>query len=102
MSVLDTATLVLGLAGAFFFCAGAIGLVRLPDVYCRLHALTKADNLGLGLIVLAAMLQADTWLTVFKLGLVWALILFASSCLGVLIAREAFRQQVPAVGEDIP
>lgn len=48
------------LAGAFFFFAGTIGLLRFPDVYTRLHALTKADNLGLGLVVLGLVLQAES------------------------------------------
>ena len=38
-------------AGALFFLAGSIGVLRLPDLLSRLHALTKADNLGLGLVV---------------------------------------------------
>ena len=38
-------------AGAFFFLAGTVGLLRFPDSLTRLHALTKADNLGLGLVV---------------------------------------------------
>ena len=36
------------LSGLTFFIAGSIGLLRLPDVYSRLHALTKADNVGFG------------------------------------------------------
>ena len=36
----------------FFFLAGTVGLLRFPDTITRLHALTKADNLGLGLIIL--------------------------------------------------
>ena len=40
-------------AGAGFFVAGAVGLLRFPDVYTRLHALTKVDNLGLQSSVLA-------------------------------------------------
>ena len=36
--------------GVFFFLAGTVGLLRFPDTLTRLHALTKADNLGLGLI----------------------------------------------------
>ena len=35
-----------------FYLAGSVGLLRLPDLYSRLHALTKADNLGLGLLLL--------------------------------------------------
>jgi multicomponent Na+:H+ antiporter subunit G len=48
------------LLGAGFYLAGTIGLLRFPDVYARLHALTKADNLGLGCIVLGLAVQADT------------------------------------------
>ena len=47
-------------AGAFFFLAGTVGLLRFPDSLTRLHALTKADNLGLGLIVLGLLPQADS------------------------------------------
>jgi len=47
-------------AGMLFFLAGSIGVLRLPDLLSRLHALTKADNLGLGLVVLGLMLQADS------------------------------------------
>ena len=99
MSLVDCLALVLAVVGTFFFCAGAIGLVRLPDVYSRLHALTKADNLGLGLIVIASMLHADSTLAIIKLALVWLCILVASSCLCILIAREAFRHDVPTRGK---
>ena len=46
-------------SGAFFFLAGTVGLLRFPDALTRLHALTKADNLGLGLVV-AGLLRAQT------------------------------------------
>ena len=93
MAVPDVLALGLAAVGTFFICAGAIGLVRLPDIYSRLHALTKADNLGLGLIVFALMLLAETPLELFKLALIWLFILIASSCLCVLIAREAYRHE---------
>jgi multicomponent Na+:H+ antiporter subunit G len=44
---LNIATFSAVLAGAFFFLAGTVGLLRFPDTLTRLHALTKADNLGL-------------------------------------------------------
>jgi len=50
MPLTDILTILLLTAGAFFFLAGTVGLLRFPDVYTRLHALTKADNLGLGLL----------------------------------------------------
>ena len=47
--LLDIVTIIAVSAGALFFLAGTVGLLRFPDSLSRLHALTKADNLGLGL-----------------------------------------------------
>lgn len=77
------------LTGGFFFFAGTVGLLRFPDVYTRLHALAKADNLGLGCVVLALALQADSVAVALKLLLVWPLALAASACVGYAIARRA-------------
>lgn len=79
MIVLDVLTGVLLTAALFFFVSGTVGLLRFPDLYSRLHALTKADNVGLGLAVLALMLQAESWSEVFRLGLIWVLVLTASA-----------------------
>lgn len=78
--------LVLGVA---FFAVGTLGVLRFPDVFTRLHALTKADNLGLGLVVLALMPSAGSVPSALKLVLVWALVLAASATSGHLIARRA-------------
>jgi multicomponent Na+:H+ antiporter subunit G len=77
------------IAGAFFFLAGTVGILRFPDVYTRLHALTKADNLGLGLIVFGLAWQAESWHTVAKLFLVWGLVLLSSTTCCHLVARAA-------------
>ena len=90
----STITIALLSAGAFFFLAGAIGLLRFPDVYTRLHALTKADNVGLGLIVAGLSLQAETWTGVGKLWLVRVLTLTASSCACHLVAKEALNKGI--------
>ena len=94
MSALDAASALLVLAGAGFFLAGTVGLLRFPDVYTRLHALTKVDNLGLGCVVVALMLRADSVALVFKLGLVWALALLATATAGYLVARSANRHGI--------
>jgi multicomponent Na+:H+ antiporter subunit G len=52
--VLATATAVLMLAGAFFALSASIGVVRLPDLYSRMHAASKAGTVGSGLLLLAA------------------------------------------------
>lgn len=59
MTPADLMTALLLLCSLPFFIAGTLGLLRFPDLYCRLHALTKADNLGLGLVVLALTIQAN-------------------------------------------
>ncbi len=87
--MIDSLSVTLMLVGAGFFLAGTLGLVRFPDVYTRLHALTKADNLGLGLIVLGLMLQAESVATAGKLLFIWLLLLAASASAGQLIASWA-------------
>ena len=76
-------------AGAVLFLAGSVGLLRFPDPLSRLHALTKADNLGLGLIVLGLLPLADGPLAMAKLVVVWLLVLVAGASVGQLIARAA-------------
>jgi multicomponent Na+:H+ antiporter subunit G len=89
MSLPDVISAVLLSMALFFFTAGTIGLLRLPDLHSRLHALTKADNVGLGLTVFAAMFQAEAWTTVFKLALIWLLVLAAGATVCFLIAERA-------------
>lgn len=76
-------------AGAFFYLAGTLGLLRFPDVYSRLHALAKADNLGLGCIVFGLALQAESVAVALKFILIWPLALAASAGVGYAIARRA-------------
>jgi multicomponent Na+:H+ antiporter subunit G len=93
MSVLrDVATIVLVLAGAVFFLAGTAGLLRFPDPLTRLHALTKADNLGLGLMVIGLLPQAEGILAGLKLVVVWLLAQLAGASATRLVARAVRRQ----------
>ncbi len=66
-------------AGAFFFFAGTVGLLRFPDSLTRLHALTKADNLGLGLVVLGLLPRVESLLAALKLVAIWALVLLSGA-----------------------
>jgi multicomponent Na+:H+ antiporter subunit G len=92
-AALDVLTVIAIAAGGFFFLAGTVGLLRFPDTLTRLHALTKADNLGLGLVVVGLLLQAGSVLVGLKLILVWLLVLVASGTVSQLIARVARRQE---------
>jgi len=97
MAILSTLLLMIG---ALFFFAGTVALLRFPDVYSRLHALAKVDNLGLGFVVLGLLPQADGVSDVLKLILVWFLALAASATASYLIARRALRRGVrPWEGE---
>ena len=79
------------LAGLFFFAAGSIGLLRLRDPLSRLHALTKADNLGLLLVSLGLLVWNPDLLFGLKLALIWLLVLAAGATGTHLIAKRALR-----------
>ena len=90
-AALDLFTIAAVVAGAFFFLAGTVGLLRFPDAFTRLHALTKADNLGLGLIVVGLLPQVDSVAGALKLVCIWLLVLLSSGTASQLVAR-ALRQ----------
>ncbi len=85
-------------AGLFFFIAGTIGLLRLPDPLSRLHALTKADNLGLLLVCLGLVVRNPDLFLGLKLMLLWLLVLAGGATGAHLIAKRAIRGD----GEDVP
>ncbi len=89
MSAADALTVVFASAGMFFFIAGTVGLLRFPDVFSRLHALTKADNLGLGLIVLGLLPQVDSVFVAVQAVLTWVLVMIAGAVASYLIANHA-------------
>jgi len=90
----DVFTILMVTGGAFFFLAGTVGLLRFPDTLTRLHALTKADNLGLGLVVVGLLPWTDGPLGALKLVCMWLLVQFAGATVAQLIARAA-RQKGP-------
>jgi len=89
MTPSDLLSTVLLIAGAIFFLAGTLGLLRFPDIYTRLHALTKADNVGLGLVVAGFALQAESLAAVGKLLLIWVFVLLAGASVAHLVAAAA-------------
>lgn len=82
------------IGGSLFFLAGTVGLLRFPDSFTRLHAVTKADNLGLGLLVVGLGLQAASWHVAVKLAFVWVLVLVSSATACHLVARAALRSGI--------
>ncbi|HEY2750823.1 monovalent cation/H(+) antiporter subunit G [Phenylobacterium sp.] len=85
--LLDIVTIVSVSGGAFFFLAGSVGLLRFPDTLTRLHALTKADNLGLGLVVIGLLPQAGSLRAGLELICIWLLVLLSGATISQLIAH---------------
>lgn len=90
---LELFTVVAVAGGGFFFLAGTAGLLRFPDTFTRLHALTKADNLGLGLVILGLLPRVDGVLAGCKLVCVWLLVLLSGAVASQLIARAQRRRE---------
>lgn len=100
MAFAEIATSVLVLVGLAFFAAGTAGLLRFPDVYTRLHAMTKSDNVGLGFVVAGLAVQADSFGEVVELVAVWLLVMVASTTAAHLIAGLALAQGLEPWKED--
>jgi len=88
----DVVAAALVAVGTGFFVAGTIGMLRFPDVYTRLHALTKADNLGLGFVVAGLAVNNGPTLVAAKLIIIWLLVLTSSGLGSHLIGRAAREQ----------
>jgi multicomponent Na+:H+ antiporter subunit G len=93
IALLDLFSIAAISAGTFFFFAGTVGLLRFPDSLTRLHALTKADNLGLGLVALGLIPRADSALSALKLIVIWVLVLLSGGSTSQLIGRALRRSR---------
>jgi multicomponent Na+:H+ antiporter subunit G len=93
ISPADAFTLIATAAGALLFLAGTLGLLRFPDTLSRLHALSKADNLGLGLVVLGLLPQAASLADGLKLICVWLLAQLSAATASQLIAGVVHRRK---------
>ncbi|MEW5920080.1 MAG: monovalent cation/H(+) antiporter subunit G [Bacillota bacterium] len=82
------------LAGVFFFTVGVVGLLRFPDVYTRLHATTKCDTLGAGLILVGLALQGSPSVVV-KLVLIIILLWITNPTAAHVISRAALNSGIP-------
>lgn len=78
-------------AGVFFMFVTAVGLLRLPDFYSRLHAASKTETLGMVLVMLGLGLHEGMSLVTVKLMMASIFILLASPTSAHLLARAAAR-----------
>ena len=91
------------LVGAFFTLVGSIGMIRLPDLFMRLHAPTKSSTLGLGSFLIAAMIYAAFH---GRLGFAELLITFLAFVTAPvsanLIAQAAMHLRLRSLSGDVP
>jgi len=87
--VLDIISWICLISGSIFALIGAIGIIRLPDVYTRMHGGGIIDTLGIGLIFVGLLLQAPDWITGVKLGLILTFVFFTSPTTTYALARAA-------------
>jgi multicomponent Na+:H+ antiporter subunit G len=89
--LLDMLSVGLISLGVLFFMAGTLGVLRFDSALNRLHALTKADNLGLGFILLGLIMQADSWALVIKYLMIWGLVLLSAAVVSHLMGQRAYQ-----------
>lgn len=93
-AVLDALSAACLLAGAFFCVVGAIGLVRMPDLYTRMHAASVTETLGAYLLLAGFMLQSGWTLVSAKLAIIGLLVFFASPAATHALALAAWTRGV--------
>jgi len=92
-SIRDWLALGLIVVAMPFFLAGTVGLLRFPDTLTRIHAVTKADNVGLGLLVAGLVLRNWSPAISAELLLIWVLVLSAGATAGHLVGATALRDK---------
>ncbi len=99
--VVDILSWVLICAGSFFVITGAVGILRMPDVFSRMHAVSVIDTAGAVLLVLGLGLQAGSLLVVFKLVVVLGLLFFIGPVASHALAQAALQAGIePKLDQD--
>lgn len=98
--LLDTLSWIFLLGGGVFAVTGGLGLLRLPDFYCRIHAASLTDTLGTALIVVGLALQAGFTVPTTKLILIVVFMVFTNPTATHALAKAARRRGLQPVQLD--
>jgi len=96
-TIIDILSWALIILGSFALITGAVGVLRLPDVYTRMHAASITDTLGAGSIILGLILQAGLTLVAAKLFLILVFIFFTSPASSFALAHAALSSGVEPI-----
>jgi multicomponent Na+:H+ antiporter subunit G len=91
----DIITAIAWLAGALFALLAAVGVLRMPDVFTRMQASTKASTLGLGCLLIGAALQLGDFASFIRVASIGAFVLLTTPVAGHVIARASYFADVP-------
>jgi multicomponent Na+:H+ antiporter subunit G len=100
--VLDVLSWISILGGLFFIVVGTLGVLRMPDVYTRLHAAGMTDTMGAGLLILGMCFQTGLSLLTLRFLMVYAFILFTSPISTHALARAALAARVEPFRAALP
>ncbi|SMP45027.1 monovalent cation/H(+) antiporter subunit G [Anoxynatronum buryatiense] len=84
---------ILLVGGIFFFLVGTMGLLRLPDAFTRMHATTKCDTLGAGLVLVALIVHQGFHMISLKLLVILVFIWITNPTAAHIIAKAAYHSQ---------
>jgi len=93
--VTDIVTAAMWLAGSAFALLAAVGVLRMPDVFTRMQASTKASTLGLGCLLVGTALQLGDFASLVRLASIGAFVLLTTPVAGHVIARASYYADVP-------
>lgn len=101
-TLLDVLSWIFFLIGGGLVVLGAVGVLRFPDFYTRIHAAGVTDTMGADFVLLAMALQSDNWITIVKLFLIFVFLLLTSPVSTHAVAHAAWVRGVnPLVGKDL-
>ena len=90
--VKEILSMIFVVGGLFFLFVGAVGLIRLPDVYNRMHAVGKCDTLGAGFMLIGLMIIADSFSVIIKLSIILLLIIVINPVVTHLMAKVSYER----------
>ena len=91
----EVVTAIVWLAGSAFALLAAVGVLRMPDVFTRMQASTKASTLGLGCLLIGAALQMGDFASFIRVASIGAFVLLTTPVSGHVIARASYFADVP-------
>ena len=99
--IVDIASWACILLGSFFTIVGAVGLLRMPEVFTRMHAASVTDTLGVGFLILGMGLQAGFSLVTLKLVFLLGLFFFTGPVVTHALAQACLHEKIqPMLAED--